>query len=143
MEISYRWSYRCVASGALAVSALLLAGCQQATPPAIPNTQVMAIDTPPPVYPPELACNDIGGKVLLQVAVAADGRPSEIRTLEGSGQPALDAAAREAVEHWKFEPATRLNLPIASRINVPVTFTPPPIKPEECLVLQERRTTTP
>lgn len=127
-------------SGALAICLFALAGCEETVPqlPA-PTTQLMAIETPPPAYPPELACNDIGGKVLLQLAVGPDGRTESVRMLESSGQPALDAAAREAVQLWRFEPATTAGQPIASRLNVPMTFTPPPIKPDNCLVLQDQQ----
>ncbi len=126
--------------GALAFSALLLAGCERSAPvAAVETTRVMAIDTPTPAYPPELACADIGGEVVLRLTVGADGQPTEVVMLESSGQPALDAAATEAVRTWRFQAATRGGQPSPSTINVPVTFTPPVEKPDSCRVLEDRQ----
>lgn len=128
-----------IAFGALAVPALLVAGCQEALPPPIETTQVMAVETPTPAYPPELACADVGGKVLLRLTIGSDGRAADVELLESSGQPVLDASAVEAVRTWRFEPATRGGVAAASKINVPVTFTPPVEKPEMCFVLEDRQ----
>lgn len=125
--------------GTLAFPVLALAGCEQSLPPPIKTTQVMAIETPSPAYPPELACADIGGRVLLRLTVGTEGRPGNVELLESSGQPVLDASAQEAVRTWRFEPATRGGQPAAAQINVPVTFTPPVEKPETCFVLEDRQ----
>lgn len=135
--IGNRWS----AWGAIALSLFVLAGCRETGPAPVATTQIMAIDTPPPVYPAELACNDVGGQVLLQLTIGAEGRPTEVRMLQGSGEPALDAAAQEAVRNWRFKAATRADQPVAGKLDVPVTFTPPKVKPPSCLVLQEQRGT--
>src|SRR3970282_2236987 len=114
-----------LAIGAVIVSGLMLAGCEQSVPPPLESTRVMAVDTPPPVYPAELACADIGGRVLLRLSIGPDGRPTRVETLESSGQPALDASATKAVEDWTFQPATRVGQAVASPIKVAMTFTPP------------------
>lgn len=131
-----------IALGVLAVPALLVAGCQQALPPPVQTTRVMAVDTPAPAYPPEVACADVGGRVLLRVTVGTDGRTAELEMLESSGQPALDDSALEAVRTWRFEPATRGGQPAVSTINVPVTFTPPVEKPQMCFALEDRQRST-
>lgn len=125
--------------GVLAFPVLLLAGCEESVPPPIPNTQVMAVDTPTPAYPPELACADVGGRVLLRLTVGTEGRPTEVVLVESSGQPALDAAALEAVQTWRFQPATRAGVAAASTINVPVDFNPPAEKPEVCRMIEDRQ----
>ena len=117
----------------------MLAGCEQSVPPPIESTRVMAIDTPPPAYPAELACADIGGRVLLRLSIGPDGRPAKVENLESSGQPALDASAAEAVQGWSFQPATRAGQPVATQINVPVTFTPPVEKPDTCFALEDQQ----
>lgn len=122
-----------------ALTLMLLAGCQQAGPPPIASTALMAIETPPPDYPVELACDDVGGKVVLQLTINGEGQPTAIRTLESSRVPALDAAAHDGVRTWRFEPATRSGQPVSAQLNVPVTFNPPPVRPARCFVLDEQR----
>lgn len=131
-----------IALGTLAVLALLVAGCQRDLPPPVQTTRVMAVETPPPAYPPEVACADVGGRVLIRLTVGTDGRAAGVEMLESSGQPALDASALEAVKTWRFEPATRDGQPAATQINVPVTFTPPVEKPEMCFALEDRQRST-
>ncbi|MBA3486356.1 MAG: energy transducer TonB [Lysobacter sp.] len=131
-----------IAFGTLAIPALLVAGCQRDLPPPVQTTRVMAVETPPPAYPPEVACADVGGRVLIRLTVGTDGRAAGVEMLESSGQPALDASALEAVKTWRFEPATRGGQPAATKINVPVTFTPPVEKPEMCFVLEDRQRST-
>lgn len=128
-----------LAFGAVVVSGLMLIGCEQSVPPPLESSRVMAIDTPPPAYPAELACADIGGRVLLRLSIGPDGRPAKVETLESSGQPALDASAAEAVQGWTFQPATRVGQAVASQINVPMTFTPPVEKPDTCFALEDQQ----
>lgn len=128
--------FRPVLGAALLMLSIL--GCQQQPPPPVTTTRLMAIETPPPVYPAELACDDVGGKVVLLLTIGTDGRPSEARLLASSGEAALDAAAREAVRNWRFEPATRGGKPVTTQLNVPITFTPPVPRPASCFVLDEQ-----
>ncbi len=106
---------------------MLLAGCGGSTPPAEPvpaPTPVAAIDTPPPEYPFALACAGIGGQAVLRVEVGPAGTPTLIELVRGSGNDDLDRLAKDAVQGWKFRPATRAGAPVAQAIQVPVNFTP-------------------
>lgn len=123
----------------IAGALLAVSGCQQQPAAPIATTRLMAIETPPPAYPPELACDDIGGKVVLMLTVGSDGRPTQVRLLESSREAALDAGAQAAVQRWRFEPATRGGKPVTSQLNVPITFTPPAPRPPSCFVLDEQR----
>ena len=120
----------------LPLAAALLAACQQrpqaqeAAPPA--PTQPMAQDTPPPDYPPEYACRQIGGTAVLNVSLAANGYPVQVVVFQSSGTKALDDSAVAAVNGWKFRPATLRGQPAPSKLQVPVTFTPPNPPPDEC-----------
>ena len=121
-------------------AAVVLAACDAPpAPQSVPSTRVAAIDTPPPEYPLELACDGIGGVVELQVTVGPDGAVSGARTRQSSGQAALDAAALEAVRSWRFRPATRNGQPVAVDIAVPMTFNVPPSEPEGCYFLEDGR----
>jgi TonB family protein len=60
------------------------------------------------------------GEVLLEIEVDAAGSVSGAKAL--SGPPILREAAIEAVRHWKYQPATLGDKPIASRDSVKVDF---------------------
>ncbi|QNP40627.1 energy transducer TonB [Lysobacter solisilvae (ex Woo and Kim 2020)] len=121
---------------ALACAALLSAcqqGAQQPEAPAPPApTPPMAQETPPPDYPPELACRQVGGTALLNVALAANGYAVKVEIVSSSGNATLDEAAVAAVREWKFRPATVRGQPTTSKLQVPVKFTPPNPPPDEC-----------
>jgi len=114
----------------------LLAACQrtpagpEAAPP--PPTPPMAQETPPPDYPPELACKQIGGQTVLDVSLAANGLPIAVGVTRSSGVKALDDSAVAAVREWKFKAATVRGNPAPSKLQVPVTFTPPNPPPDGC-----------
>lgn len=129
----------------LATSALLtatLAACGGSGTPAAqvpPPTELAAVDTPPPEYPIELACAGVGGVSTLKVVVGVEGVPTEVGVFKSSGQPALDEAAQKAVHGWHFKAATRNGQPVAQTIQVPVTFTPPQERPNQCFALDSQR----
>ena len=133
---------RNVRAGVLAGALTVLAACggppNDAAVPSVPATQVTAQATPPPVYPPRLACAGIGGEVILRVSIGTEGKPTDVFTEKGSGQSMLDAAAVTAVRGWQFKPATRGGQPVATKIRVPVTFTPPVMRPDMCFQLDEQ-----
>lgn len=124
-----------------AFSLVSLAACQPQQPPAppVPTTELLAVDTPPPGYPEELACDNVGGQVVLAMTVGIDGKPSSVEVFRGSGNVALDKAALEGVRGWTFKPATRGGQPQPTRLQVPVNFNPPQVRPQSCFVLDEQR----
>lgn len=124
-----------------------VAGCQPTDDPVtdsqgnspLPSTDPVAIETPPPDYPAELACDGVGGQANLLVSIGPDGTPADVRIEKGTRVGALDAAAVAAVRTWKFKPATARGRPVATKIRVPVTFTPPTMRPDMCFKLDEDR----
>ncbi|QWF19163.1 energy transducer TonB [Lysobacter capsici] len=120
-----------LATGLLAA---LAAGCgpRDADQPIIPSTPLRAVDTPPPEYPIEIGCDQIGGKVVLQLTVGPEGKPTKATVLTSSKTQALDDAALKGVQRWRFEAATRNGKPVATDIQVPVTFNAPASRPEHC-----------
>ena len=112
-----------------AIAALAVCGCRAPPPPPEPDqasTEVAATHTPPPDYPLEQACSDIGGKVVMRVVVGTEGRPTEVEIVQSSGVPELDRAAEDGVRAWEFTPATRRGQPVSQTIQVPMSFTPTP-----------------
>ena len=125
---------------AAVLAALALAGCERPvdSEALVPPTQPMARHTPPPEYPAELACYDVGGTVDLIMEVGVDGAPQNVRVERSSGQPALDEAALAAVADWEFTPGTRGGQPVATDLRVPVTFRPPVERPQMCNLVDEQ-----
>jgi protein TonB len=122
---------------------LLLGAChkgpEQPAPAAVALTELMAVDTPPPGYPEELACDNVGGQVLLALSVGADGKVASADVLRSSGIAPLDKAALEGVRNWIFKPATRGGVAQSSKLQVPVNFRPPAVRPQACFALDEQR----
>lgn len=77
--------------------------------------------SPDPKYPPEEQNAGHEGVVLLNLVIGADGVAQDI-TVARSLSAALDAAALEAVETWKFSPATKGGKPISAHLAVQVEF---------------------
>jgi TonB family protein len=73
-------------------------------------THPKVIYDPDPVYPEDARKNRIQGTVVVSITVGADGLPHNL--VAKKGDPALRAAALEAVSHWKFAPATADGEPV-------------------------------
>ena len=76
----------------------------------------------PPEYPEESRAAREQGTVILRVEVTAAGEPANVSILKSSGYFRLDQAARHAVQHWKFHPATTAGISVSSEADVPVHF---------------------
>ncbi|KHN51857.1 energy transducer TonB [Dickeya fangzhongdai] len=88
-----------------------------------PSASAAYLRNPPPAYPDVAINRGWEGTVLLNVQVRPDGKVQTIRLQRSSGHPALDDAAREAVQHWSFVPARRGDQPESGWVVVPVDFT--------------------
>lgn len=75
-----------------------------------------------PVYPPEAVADGEAGVVILRVHVGADGTVRGVDVARSSGHPPLDQAARRAVARWRYRPATRDGVPVASEVPLRVVF---------------------
>lgn len=76
----------------------------------------------PPTYPSSLLSKGIGGRVLVNCTVDADGRVTGTSIKQSSGHPDLDKAAINAVNKWKFKPATKGGRKIKAACIVPFNF---------------------
>lgn len=94
-------------------------------PPAVdmaPGSAPVAIETPPPRYPPAALRRGESGEVLLRIDVDIEGRAANVDVVRGSGSRALDRAAISAVRDWRFRPGQRDGRPVPGVVNVPITF---------------------
>lgn len=82
---------------------------------------------PAPIYPPELLAAGQSGLVVVRADIDSTGKVVACEVHRPSGYPAFDAAALAAVRGWRFEPAVRFGIPVATRILCPIRFrfTPP------------------
>lgn len=86
------------------------------------------VSTPPPKYPALALEQNIEGRVVLIVDVAADGSVSNAVVERSEPTGVFDAAALEAVRTWKFSPAMKDGKPVAGQVRVPIDFRQDPGK---------------
>jgi len=87
-----------------------------------PSYGLGSAGNPRPRYPKSARRRGIEGRVVLVVRVGSDGTPSSVKVGTSSGHDSLDRAALEAVENWRFQPATRAGVPVPGTVEVPITF---------------------
>ena len=73
-----------------------------------------------PIYPARARAAGVSGTVVVEVAVAADGRVERARVVRSIAL--LDEAALDAVRQWRFEPFRFEGVPTAIVFTVTVTF---------------------
>lgn len=65
---------------------------------------------------------EVTARVRLRLAVGDDGTVADVQVAVSSGRSDLDAAAVAAARGWRFLPARRDGVPIASTVLIWVTF---------------------
>jgi protein TonB len=80
------------------------------------------MERPAPRYPTQAARRGLEGSVRVRVDVGADGVPTSVAIVEGSGTRELDRAALEAVRRWRFRPGLADGKPVAGSVVVPIEF---------------------
>ena len=78
---------------------------------------------PVPQYPRAALRRRLGGEVLLELTLEADGRLLGVSVLKSAGH-GFDEAALEAVRRARFRPAIRNGRPEACIVLLPVHFRP-------------------
>jgi len=86
-------------------------------------TQPMATRKVDPAYPMELMRENVSGTVILYAVIHADGTVGNVRILRGVDDR-LDRFASEAVEQWKFSPATKNGSPVDVVATFQIPFRP-------------------
>lgn len=95
------------------------APAESPAPDAITPPRTIRVEDP--VYPEARLAEGGHPTVVFLVVIDAEGRVRSADVEHTAGED-FDAAAREALMHWEFEPARRGTTPIASRIRVSVHF---------------------
>lgn len=73
-----------------------------------------------PLYPPQAFVDKVEGTVVLEILIDVSGHVGRTRVIQSI--PALDAAARDAVGEWVFQPASKHGRPVPSIALAPVHF---------------------
>lgn len=87
-----------------------------------PGYALGAEQTPAPDYPWSARRRGVEGRVVLRLEVGADGRPTGVELVHGSGHDVLDQAAIATVWHWRLRPAMAGDVAVAGRVVVPIVF---------------------
>lgn len=87
-----------------------------------PDFEAAYLNNPAPVYPMASRRAREHGTVVLRVLVNPAGRAQTIELANSSGFSRLDKAARDAVERWRFVPASQDGRPVMAWVLVPVIF---------------------
>lgn len=103
-------------------AALQAAGVGRATGAVVPPGPDARYNNAAPSYPEAARLRGEQGTVGLEIAVGSDGRVITVNVARSSGSPMLDAAARRAVQEWRFRPATRDGEPVPGTIRTSVHF---------------------
>ncbi|WP_151636567.1 energy transducer TonB [Noviherbaspirillum aerium] len=103
------------------------AAAAAAAPPSPPRTPVSipasyAATNRKPEYPRLSRQLEEQGTVVLRVLVRADGTAGTVEIRTSSGFPLLDQSARNAVQTWRFNPATSDGKPVDEWFLIPIPF---------------------
>lgn len=75
-----------------------------------------------PLYPGEAFARGQSGKVVLEIEVGVDGKPTAIEVAESSPAGVFDANTVAAAWKWQFTPSMQDGKPVAGKVRVPVHF---------------------
>jgi len=109
-----------------ALCALLAVGpsahAQDAAAPTVEPPQV--VEQAQAAYPQEAVASGAHGDVSVKVGIDTEGNVTSVELSRGV-VPALDRAAIETASHWRFRPALRSGVAVASRVELLFHFEPP------------------
>jgi len=74
----------------------------------------------PPAYPPLARSEGIAGDVVLDALIGANGQVTAMKIL--SGNPLLQQAAKDALRHWRYQPAMLDGQPASTHLTVTIQF---------------------
>lgn len=76
------------------------------------SSELRALSTPAPVFPPEALRSGTGGEVQVEFTVSPDGSVTGARVVRANPARVFDRAAVNAVKRWRFQP---VDAPITTR----------------------------
>lgn len=92
-------------------------------PMAETTTPPSYISAPPPPYPADMRASRTRGIVRVRITVNTAGVPTAVQIMASSGHHLFDTTATSWIlRYWRFNPATRSGVPVASSVNTRVEF---------------------
>ena len=85
------------------------------------DTPPVATDQVPPDYPTAMRRANLDGKALVTLIVLPNGHPDQVQLVEAT-HPLFAQAAVDAVQHWRFKPATKNGVAVAAEMQLPIEF---------------------
>lgn len=116
------WASQRVADTQTRITAEPAAGTDGSSSPDAATVGAQAKLMSPPAYPKSAFEQSISGKVVLRVNVDAEGRTSGVSVISSTPAGVFDAVSIAAAQKWTFEPARRGGKPVASALQIPLTF---------------------
>lgn len=98
-------------------------------PPKLPDPVLVKVKPDPrymskfqPDYPSSMVRMELEGRVSLKVLVGADGRVKQVQILSATDPAFASATERQALNSWRFKPATKDGVPYESWYTTSVIF---------------------
>ena len=105
----------------------------EAARPAIPDPVRIAAEVDPrfraalqPPYPPNMERLQREGRVQVRITIGTDGRVTAIEQLSSANEEFWRVTQRQALQRWRFRPATVDGRPVVSTMTFTVNFRLPP-----------------
>ena len=86
------------------------------------STHDGAAPMPAPAYPAPATAQGLSGKVVLEIDVGADGKPTAVSVVESIPMGVFDANTVAAAWKWQFNPSLEDGKPVPGKVRVPVWF---------------------
>ncbi len=104
---------------------------QQPTPhQTVQRTAPTPLHIVQPQYPASAYARHVKGTVTVGFTISASGTTSHIHIIDSHPAKIFDAAARNAVSQWLFQPATENGQPVAENVSQTLVFRPPANTPQ-------------
>ncbi|WP_102945189.1 TonB family protein [Stenotrophomonas sp. VV52] len=116
------WASQRAADTQTRITAEPAAGTDGSSSPDAATVGAQAKLMSPPAYPKSAFEQNISGKVVLRVNVDAEGRTSGVSVISSTPAGVFDAVSIAAAQKWTFEPARKDGKPVASALQIPLTF---------------------
>jgi TonB family protein len=85
------------------------------------DEDLVPLHVPAIPYPERARELNVQGELLLELVIGRDGRVESVEVLK-SPHPSISAAARKAVQQWRFRPAKNKGIPVRVRARKEIEF---------------------
>jgi periplasmic protein TonB len=89
----------------------------------VASTEPVLIKTVQPRYPTQARRSNQEGWVVVSYNIDAEGNVNTVKVLDAQPRHLFDREAVNAVERWKFKPATRNGVPVEASRQQRIVFT--------------------